>query len=68
MAQDESEDLVDTIEGPSGTAEIFEVTLPSSLLTEVEYKVVFGGQETRFPSRGEAHLLTNQLAGVEETP
>ena len=68
MAQPDFDELVDTIEGPNGTAEILEVTLPSSLLTEVEYKVVFGGQETRLPSRGEAHLLANELAGIEETP
>jgi hypothetical protein len=60
------EELLTEIEGPNGTAVIFEVTLPGTSLIEVEYKVVFGGQETRFPSMGEAHLLANELVGLKE--
>jgi hypothetical protein len=59
------EDLLAEIEGPNGTAVIYELTLPGASLIEVEYKVVFNGQETKFPSMGEAHLLANELVGLK---
>lgn len=53
------------MEGPRGTAEIFEVTLPDTGPTiEVAYAVVFGGERTVCDSLGEAHLLTKERAGV----
>jgi hypothetical protein len=59
--------LVATVEGPKGTAEIFEIEVPDTGQTiEVEYAVVFQGQRHGFPSMGEAHLLANELAGVGE--
>lgn len=58
--------LITEVEGPRGTAEIFEVTLPSERAIEVEYAVVFGDERKSVPSLGEAHLLANQLTGVDE--
>lgn len=59
--------LIATVEGPRGTAEIFEIEMPDTGQTiEVEYAVVFQGQRHGFPSMGEAHLLANELAGVGE--
>ena len=63
MAQEEM--LITTVEGPRGTADIFEVVLPNTGKTiEVEYAVVFGQERKGFPSLGEAHLLANELTGV----
>jgi hypothetical protein len=57
--------LITTVEGPKGSADIFEVVLPNTGKTiEVEYAVVFGAERTGFPSLGEAHLLANQLVGA----
>ncbi len=64
------EELITEVEGPRGTAEIFEVTLgdPSSAeqVLEVEYAVVFNNERQGVPSLGEAHLLADQLTGVDE--
>lgn len=61
--------FITTVEGPRGTADIFEVTLPNTGQTiEVEYAVVFGAQRHAFPSLGEAHLLANELVGLGEEP
>ena len=57
--------LITTVEGPKGSADIFEVVLPNTGKTiEVEYTVVFGEERKGFPSLGEAHLLANRLVGV----
>ena len=64
MVQSEGQ-LLTTVEGPKGTAEIFEITLPTTGVIEVEYKVVFEGYETGFPSMGEAHIKANELVGLE---
>jgi hypothetical protein len=64
MVQSERQFLA-TVEGPKGTAEIFEVTLPSTDTIEVEYKVSFEGLEVGFPSLGEAHIQANELVGLE---
>lgn len=57
--------LITTVEGPKGSADIFEVVLPNTGKTiEVEYTVVFGQERRGFPSLGEAHLLANQLVGA----
>ena len=62
MTQD---NLITSVEGPKGTAEIFEVALPrTGMSIEVEYEVVFGEQKLSFPSLGEAHLFANELTGI----
>lgn len=64
--------LLTEVEGPSGTAEIYEVTLasdrPAGGVLEVEYVVVFAGERHMLPSMGEAHLLANQLTGLDDGP
>jgi hypothetical protein len=61
-----SEEVVDTIEGPRGTAEILEIMRPDGNVVEIEYAVVFGSQRTGFRSLGEAHILANQLTGASD--
>jgi hypothetical protein len=62
-----SEEVVDTIEGPKGSAEIVEIMRPTGgSVVEIEYAVVFGGQRTGFRSLGEAHILANQLTGASD--
>jgi hypothetical protein len=57
--------LIFDVEGPNGTAQIFEVTIESDGRTvEVQYDVVFGQERESFRSMGEAHVRANQLAGV----
>ena len=62
-----TEEVVDTIEGPRGSADIIEIMRPvEGSGVEVEYAVVFGGQRTEFRSLGEAHVLANQVTGAGE--
>jgi len=62
-----TEEIVDTIEGPSGSADILEIMRPvEGAGTEIEYAVVFAGNRTNFRSLGEAHILANQLTGSAE--
>ena len=63
MVQSEGQ-LLATVDGPKGTAEIFEVPLPSTGTIEVEYKVIFEGKTSGFPSLGEAHIQANELVGL----
>ena len=63
----QEDSLIATVEGPKGTAEIFEIEVPDTGQTiEVEYAVVFEGQRHDFPSMGEAHLLANELVGMDD--
>ena len=62
-----SEEVVDTIEGPNGSADILEIMRPTQgNVVELEYAVVFGSQRTGFRSLGEAHVLANQLTGAND--
>jgi hypothetical protein len=62
-----SEEVVDTIEGPKGSADIVEIMRPAAgNVVEIEYAVVFGSQRTGFRSLGEAHILANQLTGADD--
>jgi hypothetical protein len=62
-----TEEVVDTIEGAGGSADILEIMRPvQGAGTEIEYAVVFNGQRTNFRSLGEAHILANQLTGAAE--
>ena len=62
-----TEEIVDTIEGPQGTADILEIMRPvSGAGTEIEYAVVYNGKRTDFRSLGEAHILANQLTGAND--
>jgi hypothetical protein len=62
-----TEEVVTTIEGPKGSADILEIMRPAEGgATEIVYAVLFEGQRTSFNSLGEAHILANQLTGAEE--
>ena len=62
-----TEEVVDTIEGPGGSADILEIMRPvAGAGTEIEYAVLFAGNRTNFRSLGEAHVLANQLTGAAE--
>jgi hypothetical protein len=65
MTQNANEVLLTTIEGPKGSADIYEISLPGPTI-EVEYTVVFGDERRGFPSMGEAHIYANQVAGLQE--
>ena len=59
--------LITTVDGPRGSADVYEVTLPSATgIIEVEYTVVFNTQRLAFPSLGEAHIAANELVGTED--
>jgi hypothetical protein len=60
------EESIAEVEGPKGTAEILEVTMPGERVLEVEYVVIFNGERRGAPSLGEAHLLANQMVGIEQ--
>ncbi len=61
------EELVDTIDGPHGTADIVEIMRRvDANVVEIEYAVVFGGERTGFRSLGEAHIRAKQLTGAED--
>lgn len=62
-----AEEVVDTIEGPEGSADILEIMRPvEGAGTEIEYAVVFRGTRTDFRSLGEAHIRANQLTGATD--
>jgi hypothetical protein len=64
---DVTEEVVDTIEGPHGAADILEIMRPvAGAGTDIEYAVVFAGKRTDFRSLGEAHILANQLTGTAD--
>jgi hypothetical protein len=54
------------VDGPRGRAVIYEVTLPGGQIIEVEYSVRFAGERRSVQSLGEAHLLANQLTGLDD--
>ncbi len=56
--------LLAEVEGPKGTAEIFEVAKTNGASGEVEYSVVFEGERREVPRFGEAHIVANELVGI----
>lgn len=64
MTSASNEVLLTEIEGPNGTAEIFEVTKPNQRTIEVEYVVVFGAERKALASMGEAHIAANEMVGI----
>jgi hypothetical protein len=55
-----SKTLVETVEGPSGKAEVHEIQESRS---SIVYEVRFGGQAERFDSIGEAYIEAGMKAG-----
>jgi hypothetical protein len=66
LAPEAREESIAEVEGPKGTAEILEVTVAGERILEVEYVVMFNGERSSAPSLGEAHLLANQMVGIEQ--
>jgi hypothetical protein len=59
-------EVVATVEGPQGTAEIMEVPqIAGDGGQRLEYVVAFGGQNQTFPSLGEAYITAGELSGTE---
>ena len=57
----ESEEPVAVIEGPKGTAEIYEAIVSNI----IEYQVKFNEQTKIFNNLGEAYLEAGELAGTK---
>jgi hypothetical protein len=53
---------VAVVEGPNGTAEIFEVMLDNR---STEYQVRFKGKTESYKSLGEAYITAGEKAGVK---
>ena len=67
-----AESLYASVEGPNGTAEIYEVTSeaePGGMISvrpdSVWYEVRFKGQKQTFWQEGEAAATAHELAGVK---
>lgn len=59
-------EVVATVEGPRGTAEIVEVPqMAGDGGQRLEYVVAFGGQNQTFPSLGEAYITAGELSGAD---
>jgi hypothetical protein len=59
-------EIVATVDGPKGTAEILEV--PKIAVDggqQLEYVVAFGGGSQTFRSLGEAYITAGELSGSE---
>jgi hypothetical protein len=59
------EELVTTVEGPLGTAEVHEVSQPAADGdVRYQYQVRFGGKAETFQTLGEASAVAGERAGV----
>lgn len=59
-----AETLYETVEGPLGKAELYEVaTRQPNGTDQVAYEVRCAGQVHKFPSLGEAYIAAGELAG-----
>ena len=62
MTTGPSRTLLTTVEGPKGTAELYESTDGSP---QPSYEVVCGGQTQTFKSMGEAYITAGELVGTK---
>ena len=61
-----ADQLVTTVEGPKGKAEIYEVSKPEpSGGQRFSYIVKFGSESEEIPSLGEAYITAGEKAGVK---
>ena len=61
-----ADELVTTIDGPNGKAEIYEVsTSEASGGQRFSYIVKFGAEKIEIPSLGEAYITAGEKAGVK---
>jgi hypothetical protein len=62
----DASEIVATVEGPKGKAEILEVSkIVGDGGQQLEYVVTFGGADQRFRSLGEAYITAGELSGTE---
>lgn len=61
-----SSDVVATVDGPRGSADILEVPQAAGDGGQrLEYVVSFGGQQQTFLSLGEAYITAGELTGAD---
>ncbi len=62
----ETGEVVATVDGPRGTAQILEVPQAAGDGGQrLEYVVSFGGDQQKFMSLGEAYITAGELSGTE---
>ncbi len=62
----ETGEVVATVDGPRGTAQILEVPQAAGDGGQrLEYVVSFGGSQQKFMSLGEAYITAGELSGTE---
>ena len=61
-----ADEIVATVDGPNGIAEIVEVPkIAGDGGQQLEYVVTFGGERQTFRSLGEAYITAGELSGSE---
>ncbi len=62
-----AESLYASVEGPRGTAEVYEISedSDSARADTVRYEVRFGSEKLSFWQEGEAMVTANELVGVQ---
>jgi hypothetical protein len=58
-----TEEIIATVEGPNGTAQVIEV--PTNGGKSLEYQARFKGTSETFKSMGEAYITAKEKAGVK---
>ncbi len=62
MTSGNTRTLLHTIEGPNGSAALYEVVSPGQ--AQPSYEVDFGGTTTTFKSMGEAYIEAGVMSGT----
>ncbi len=62
MTSGNTRTLLHTIEGPNGSAALYEVVSPGQ--AQPSYEVDFGGTSTTFKSMGEAYIEAGVMSGT----
>ena len=66
----ETRTLINTIEGPKGSADVFEVSQSDSSTTATSgvetsmYEIVCGSEKQTVPTLGEASIIAHELSGA----
>lgn len=62
MTSGNTRTLLHTVEGPNGSASLYEVVSPGQ--AQPSYEVDFGGTTTTFKSMGEAYIEAGVMSGT----
>ena len=62
MTSGNTRTLLHTVDGPNGSAALYEVVSPGQ--AQPSYEVDFGGTSTSFKSMGEAYIEAGVMAGT----